>query len=455
MAQRPKLNRIWGGSTATTRRDPGDTKYNQGWVSEIPTYQVLNYLQWKADTTMLAIAERGVAEWGADVTYRKGSLVWDETNATIYVAIVNAPTAGTKPSSNSPHWSASSIQVTRAGYDTTVSNINTHIANRTTNPHGLTADMLNAYNKAQIDALVTQYNALVKAHTDRRDNPHDVTASQIGAVPVTGGTYTGDVTFNTGLYFNTAKTAKLFVNAAGNLALQNGGTTLGVTTAGKAYVSSGAASSNIVLESGFAALKALREPDYAVPLPTFQMNLIGSINVQVGASGVDSGTWVPTYNANNNALLVDNVGAQKTISADSPTLAAGTAGVTIAVDILQYANTGTVGWAVYAGTDDTKITVNGANQIVAEGGGTSAVWTASGVPVGTWYRAVAVFGNGAKELYVNGVLLRRDVSTINIPQSTARIRVSEPSAGNVSTTRLLRNLRIWDSALTAQQVSTL
>ncbi len=60
MAIRPKLNRVWTSNNSVARRDPGDAEYLKGWVAEIPTYQVLNYLQYKIDTTMLAQAERGI-----------------------------------------------------------------------------------------------------------------------------------------------------------------------------------------------------------------------------------------------------------------------------------------------------------------------------------------------------------------------------------------------------------
>ena len=85
---RPKLNRVWTSGSATLRRDPGDAKYIQGWISEIPTFQVLNYLQYKVDTTLLAQAERGIFEWGTDIQYGLGSIVWNELDKKIYVSTV-------------------------------------------------------------------------------------------------------------------------------------------------------------------------------------------------------------------------------------------------------------------------------------------------------------------------------------------------------------------------------
>ena len=50
---------------------------------------------------------------------------------------------------------------------------------------------------AQIGELIKHSNATRDAadkHAARRDNPHNVTAAQVGAVPVTGGTMTGKLT---------------------------------------------------------------------------------------------------------------------------------------------------------------------------------------------------------------------------------------------------------------------
>ena len=193
MALRPKLDRVWTSANSVLRRDPGDAKYIQGWVSEIPTFQVLNYLQYKVDTTLLAQAERGIFEWGSDITYVLGSVVWCENDKKIYVSTVGSPDKIKAPNTNLAHWSPSSIQVPRANYDAILASINFHIADKS-NPHNLSAAQLGSYTKAETDALVAQYQALVLAHSSNKNNPHGVTALQVGAVPATGGAYTGDVT---------------------------------------------------------------------------------------------------------------------------------------------------------------------------------------------------------------------------------------------------------------------
>ena len=260
MALRPKLNRVWTSNNSVARRDPGYAKYLQGWVAEIPTYQVLNYLQYKVDTTMLAQAERGIFEWGGDVSYGVGSLAWDETNKTIYVCTVTNPSKTLAPSANPSQWSPSAIQVSRANYDSIVSAINSHIANRA-NPHQVTAAQVGTYNRAEMDALVASYRALVRAHVTDYNNPHKLTAVQVGAVPVTGGTYTGPVTMPTA-YFNESKTAQIL--RGDGLWLKNGNYLIGINdTTGFAETGTTSSKSKIVTELTFPDLKAAQEPNYA------------------------------------------------------------------------------------------------------------------------------------------------------------------------------------------------
>ena len=85
MTTAKSLGRVWAKTPKDPIRDPGESKYALGWVAEIPTYQVLNFLHNRIDTNILALAERGVFEWGADINYKKNALCWDETDGRIYV----------------------------------------------------------------------------------------------------------------------------------------------------------------------------------------------------------------------------------------------------------------------------------------------------------------------------------------------------------------------------------
>ena len=60
----------------------------------------------------------------------------------------------------------------------------------------VTAEQLNAYRIPAVDSLLNTVTLNIDTHKQIKANPHEVTAVQAGAVPITGGTYTGPVTFN-------------------------------------------------------------------------------------------------------------------------------------------------------------------------------------------------------------------------------------------------------------------
>lgn len=475
MALRPKLNRVWTSANSVLRRDPGDAKYIQGWVSEIPTFQVLNYLQYKVDTTLLAQAERGIFEWGSDITYVLGSIVWCENDKKIYVSTVGAPDKTKAPNTNLAHWSPSSIQVPRASYDAILASINSHIANKS-NPHNLSAAQLGSYTKAETDALVAQYQALVLAHSSNKNNPHGVTALQVGAVPATGGTYTGDVTFNGGMYFDAGKVNQISKN--GGLYLQAGSALLGIDGNGAAVIGTAASRSKIVSEATFPALKAAQEPSYAVPEPTIQMDLIGSINIRRGVGTASSNSSEPVYSAAmGHALDITPVLSKSMAVRSTKSYALDNAKQTIAVDMFfagpvttSGQNTGVIGTERQPGSPSATLLLILRNTglvyfergylsgVPGEFRRTSTISASMASLVGTWVRIVGVSDGNNIRLYFNGVLVNKQADATTTAFGVCdSVRVDQGfvAAASEGIPRFIRNLRVWDSALTDKQVSTL
>ena len=460
MAIRPKLNRVWTSNNSVARRDPGDAKYLQGWVAEIPTYQVLNYLQYKIDTTMLAQAERGIFEWGDDVSYGVGSLAWDETNKTIYVCTVTSPSRTLRPSANSAQWSPSAIQVSRANYDSIVSAINTHIADVTTNPHRVTAGQIGAYNKAELDAIVANYRAMVLAHTTDYNNPHQLTATQVGAVPVTGGAYTGEVTFTT-VYLNDSKTAQI-VNDGG-LYLRNGSYYLGINgSTGNPEAGTAASKSRIVTELNFPDVKLAQEPDYACLEPDFQMALINSINIVRGVGYIyNNSNRVPVYNQSlGGAFSYDASGTTIGEVYDSSVAIIGGAKYTIAFDYYYPAPLNSSGWLFTLGLRAARVLVrqNGSLSVevtLSVGGTTNFAYSENKLTQNAWNRIVATY-DGTFRVYVDGILVASQAGPGESPLVDDNSRKALLNfAPNVNRTTALRNFRVWSTPLTAKQISTL
>ena len=473
MALRPKLNRVWTSANSVLRRDPGDAKYIQGWVSEIPTFQVLNYLQYKVDTTLLAQAERGIFEWGSDITYVLGSIVWCENDKKIYVSTVGSPDKTKAPNTNLAHWSPSSIQVPRASYDAILASINSHIANKS-NPHNLSAAQLGSYTKAETDALVAQYQALVLAHSSNKNNPHGVTALQVGAVPATGGTYTGDVTFNGGMFFDAGKVNQ--ISKTGGLYLQAGTAVMGIDATGAAVVGTTSSKSKIVSEATFPALKALQEPSYATPDPVFSMDLLGSINIRRGVGTVGTqGFSTPQYDAalGNAISLYNPTTAEpiRTIQTQEDRVFDVSAN-SIAYDVLsktpRNAEPGfslLVGMSNATGSQHQSVVSlsidNGGIVTAARFDGALVVsdFVSWQLPkaVGVWYRLAATFDGPRITLYCNGVAVARtDIATQTQALKFGRVQIAtNPKPAEFVRNWTIKNFRIWDSALTDKQVSTL
>lgn len=463
MALRPKLNRVWTSANSVLRRDPGDAKYIQGWISEIPTYQVLNFLQFKVDTTLLAQAERGIFEWGTDVQYGLGSIVWCENDKKIYVAIVGSPDRNKSPNTNLAHWSPSSIQVPRAEYDAIVSAINAHIANKA-NPHDLTASQLGSYTKAETDALVAQYNALVSAHVNDKNNPHGVTAVDIGAVPVTGGTYTGDVTFNGGMYFDAGKVNQ--ISKTGGLYLQANTAVMGIDATGVPVIGTTSSKSPIVSEINFPTLKAAQEPDFAAPDPVIKVDLLGSLAMSRGRGLMQSTGFEPNYSAvYGGAVIFDqdvDSGVNKFIEMPATQALYAMKDLTLALDVYVDAFDGDAGeqayrFEMFQGSDGTRIGIRNsgkafANRVVAP---TNTQTPDVQLVASRWNRLVVTADATTVKFFVNGKLVGTIDASTTYTATLSKLRLVCYRTALTRRLARIRNVRVWDSALTDKQVSTL
>lgn len=475
MATRPKLNRIWASTNAATRRDPGDPKYLVGWVSEIPTFQVLNYLQFKTDTTMLAQAERGVFEWGNDISYVKGALCWNEQDSTIYVSLAASPDKTKRPDQNLTQWSKSSLQIPRDNFDTAVANWTAHIANTTGNPHNLTPGRIGAYTKAESDVLITQYRDLVAAHVADVNNPHKTTATQIGAVPVTGGTYTGDVTFATGQVILTDDGVnKTGIVAGQGLFMQSGEGMIGIETAGgTTRITAGTKTSRspVVTEATFASLKAQTEQLYSCPQPDFYMPLIRDANLRIG-QGNWNANWDLAFSGDVGWLILDSGVVRKDYLAEKNPLENSIV-ATVTFDFKfrgpVAANTGPSGNRQVIGMGGQSgggarlvvlfsVASQGSRYIsVMSGNGGSTETTKIAVNDAAWHRVVGVRRNNQIEMWMDGVLLAFIAETATVPINGVKNGVSSSPIADVRDEPRLEisNFRMWRSALTPAQISAL
>lgn len=463
MAQRPKLNRVWASNNSNLRRDPGDAKYITGWVSEIPTYQVLNFLQFKVDTTFLAIAERGIAEWGGDVSYAKGALSWDEVDGKIYISSVVNPDKTKSPSKNPSQWTASSIQITRTQYDDLSKYIDTHIANKS-NPHGVTAAQINAYTKAEIHQIVTQYRAEVLAHTNDTNNPHKLKAIDIGAVPVTGGTYTGSVSVPKILF--TTPSTQISVDSNNDLSIVYSAGRIklkpdGLVLAGNVYNDQPNSISPVVTEKTFPNLRLTGQPNYAQPTPVFVWDLMHNLNLRVGLGRVmnSDNEFIPTF-ASDGMFKVAHASY-----VDVHTIRTGEMSCCLDVRVISMNNSvignlfsfGSGGMSILLKTHETANVVTVVAEMLGTLGGNSwqgiqkdVIW----VP-GEVKRLAAVCDKTSITLFVNGV----DLGTRHFAANSVAdvdLRLAPKIIGlNNSAQVSVCGFRVFGQRLSATQVSAL
>ena len=318
MTNRTTLGRIW--AEAGQRVDPdadGSEKYRLGWLAEIPSYEVLNYLQWRIDIALTALAERGIPEWGNDIGYVLGALVWDNTNNTVYRAKVNAPSRGLAPSANLSQWEPSAIQISSLQWTTANNKIDTHIA-RTDNPHGVTAEQVNTYIKSVIDSKIAAVNTTISNHIANTNDPHNVTAAQAGAVPITGGAYTGAVTFSTEeTKINPAAGDQAVFGNATMVGIRAGTARFGIRKSDNRLVRTQGAVTDIMMnETEYVAKRRTIEKNYTPPVCDMVLDLLTDINIRVGYG-------FSTFTRPSTQSYINKAGATTSAAIDEPRLPLG------------------------------------------------------------------------------------------------------------------------------------
>lgn len=308
MTTAKSLGRVWAETPRDPIRDPGESKYALGWIAEIPTYQVLNFLHNRIDTNILALAERGVFEWGADIDYKKNALCWDETDGRIYVSTVANPSKVLTPSQNPNQWTASSIQIPASHFQQLANSINAHLTDYG-NPHKISAAQLSAYTKAQIDTLVANLQTELNTHK-AASNPHGTDADDVGAVPITGGRYTGTVYHDSEILGIGTSTTNAVQVSSNKVFFKKGTLELGLDASGEPYFYDGT-KQYLLNEELFLTVKKGEEVNYAVPLPDLLCNFMNDINVYAG-------TGPTTFTSNGGLQYVNKEGVTVTAAVDEP-----------------------------------------------------------------------------------------------------------------------------------------
>lgn len=468
-----KLGRIWASAPLSPNVDPGAAKYNLGWVAEIPVFQMLNYINNRYDTNIVSLAQRGVFEWGNDIAYLNSSLVWDEADGFIYVSKVASPSTATRPGLNAAQWDKSAIQISRKQYDDAVLAWNNHMSN-TSNPHALTTEILDTYTKAVIDSKVSTNNSNINTHIANHSNPHAVTAAQVGAVPVTGGDYTGLVRHlftSTGIGAS-ALACSLLADATGAFLAKGTNAKLGIDNLFKpVFIDDAAVKSQLLLDSNYIAAREAAEASYVVPTPDCQIDFRNGIGMLYGA-----GVVAFTGPAGSRGYI-DKSGIAQTAAVNSPRLTAqgmllngatdvevctvptanniqGATSFTYCLHVAISATSGQQLLQLPHASASSMLFISGANlmyrSVVA--GAATDLTVMPAVSAGARYTVVSDAAANKTYIYVDGVLKL----TVNSKQDVVSAGNTTLSANNAAwASRYLQSFRTWLYALTPQQVSNL
>lgn len=100
MTAQRDLGLVWALSGGVLPVD--STKYQSGWVAEIPTYQQFNYMVQGIDGNVLHLAEESVFDWQDDITYQVGARV--KRSGVIYCCITESTNNDPATDSTNSYW---------------------------------------------------------------------------------------------------------------------------------------------------------------------------------------------------------------------------------------------------------------------------------------------------------------------------------------------------------------
>ena len=472
---RPELGRIWALNGA--RFDPGTQKYQLGWTAEIPTYEVLNYLQYRVDLALLAASERGIPEWGSDLTYGLGSVVWDNTNSKMYVSKVATPNKSKAPSTNTADWEESCTQFTMNAFLQIDQKIDAHIG-RADNPHGVTAEQVNTYIKSVIDQKVSNVATDLSNHAGRRDNPHGTTAAGIGAVPATGGTYTGAVTFNSPEVKINSGAGDHAVHADSDiLGLRYADVYLGLRKSDNRAVLKVAGNTSVLLsESEYVEARRVLEPEYAVPDPDVWIDALNDINLKQGfgftelvrgvtadytdKSGRVRVAGVGEPRQERNGLRLDWSLDKERLDVDASNNLFGVPEATWFFEFVWAGNGRSIlYWDDSGAQDHVEVSATGTVTVFfSDADGAERGWVAGTTQAGVVSRLAVSYNSQRVRTYLNGVAgATGDQSFSPQVAEWSKFYLGYPATSPVAPVGVwwLRQFKIWHRVLTPEQISTL
>lgn len=274
-----------------------DRYANLGWEAEKPPNEWQNFLTQISDLKIMSLLFSGVAEFDSSVTYQTGAV--SVLNGVVQIKVASG-------------WEQI-LDMKTVDYLNDVAALkliyDNHMA--ATNPHQDTVETLTDKSRTK-EYLDTAFGSptdpqTIVYHKLQQGRVHQETPEQVGTLPISGGTFTGPVSFLAGMKFTTDNTVSMN-GATGRLELRSGNRILSIDALGNVVWSIvGGEEYQVLTELNYEEFQIRWGNRFALPLPFLDMSITKSLN---DASSVNGWTIItsaaPVFQAVDGGLRVDN-----------------------------------------------------------------------------------------------------------------------------------------------------
>ncbi|QEG07878.1 hypothetical protein Mangalitsa_076 [Escherichia phage Mangalitsa] len=270
---------------------------DMGWEAEKPPNEWQNFLTQISDLKIMSLLFSGVAEFDSSVTYQTGAV--SVLNGVVQIKVASG-------------WEQI-LDMKTVDYLNDVAALkliyDNHMA--ATNPHQDTVETLTdkSRTKEYLDAAFgspTDPQTIVY-HKLQQGRVHQETPEQVGTLPISGGTFTGPVSFLAGMGFATNNTVSMN-GATGRLELRSGNRILSIDALGNVIWSIvGGEEYPVMTELNYSEFQIRWGNRFALPTPYLSMNLSASINDACSVRGWKiSTTGTPAFHPMGGLKIDDN-----------------------------------------------------------------------------------------------------------------------------------------------------
>lgn len=290
------LNLIWAENGAATDPDLDvdhpifqPQKYVKGWIVEKEPHQWQNFLYQITDQKLQIQAEEQFFEWESDLTYPPKAVV--RSGDKLYINASGMPSQNVPPADNPNFWfevlgsDANAVKVAR---DFLQQVLDSHLS--ADNPHNDNIHDIGGYEKEEIVDFFEDPTdpRTIRYHVRQVGKVHNETPAQLGTLPLSGGTFTGDVAYAGGINFGSAGNT-IVDGTSIKIGNGSGGIYLNADGSVDHALSTGAARYQVTTKDNFQAHQRAVNYLFALPAPRTEVDFrFNFSSMGIGGHRIDS-----------------------------------------------------------------------------------------------------------------------------------------------------------------------